>query len=177
MKKTIYFSLIGAFVIFFWQFLSYALINFHKSGAEYTPLQEEMLNYFDSIGLEQGMYLLGQPDPAIANEEGAMDQYMGGPWAVVNYQKEMSAEMIMPMVRGFLVSMVIAWLLFWLFNQQKDPSLRNRLCLAVVVGIIGFLFTPYTNFIWYKNPDIWAYFLDGIAPWVILGWIGHRMAR
>lgn len=177
MKKTIYFSLLGALVIFIWQFLSYALINLHKSGSEYTPHQDEILTFLDSIGLEQGMYLLGQPDPAIANQDGAMDQYMEKPWAVVNYQTNMSPDMIIPMVRGFLVAFVTSLLLFWLFVQQKDPSLKNRIFLALAVGLIGFLFTPYTNFIWYKNPDIWAYLIDGIVPWLILGFIGHRMAK
>lgn len=177
MKKTIYFSILGALVIFIWQFLSYALINLHKSGSEYTPQQEEILTFLDSIGLEQGMYLLGQPDPTIANEDGAMDQYMEKPWAVINYQTTMSPDMIVPMIRGFLVAFVTSWLLFWLFVQQKDPSLKNRIFLALAVGLIGFLFTPYTNFIWYKNPDIWAYMIDGIVPWLILGFIGHRMAK
>lgn len=177
MKKTIYFSLLGALVIFIWQFLSYALINLHKSGAEYTTQQEEILTFLDSIGLEQGMYLLGQPDPAIAMEDGAMDPYMEKPWAVVNYQTNMSPDMLVPMLRGFLVAFVTSWLLFWLFVQQKDPSLKNRILLALAVGMIGFLFTPYTNFIWYKNPDIWAYLADGIVPWLILGFIGHRLAK
>jgi len=54
-------------------------------------------------------------------------------------------------------------------------ALRNRLFISLSVGMIGFFFVPYTRFIWYKEPDIWAYFSDAIVPWLILGFIGHKM--
>jgi hypothetical protein len=84
--------------------------------------------------------------------------------------------MAMPMIRGLLVCFVISFLLFWLFLQQKNPTLTNRLLLALAVGMIGFFFVPYSNFIWYKAPDIFAHFADGIVPWLILGFLGHKMS-
>lgn len=177
MKKHLLFSLIGALVIFIWQFLSYAAINFHAPASRYTPQQQEILTYFEQVGLEEGMYILGQPDPNAPEGTEDMDSYMNKPWAVINYQQSMSPDMVMPMIRSLLVSFVIAFLLFWMFTQQKNPSLKNRLYLALGIGLIGFFFTPYTNFIWYKNPDIWGYLIDGIAPWMLLGYLGHRFAK
>lgn len=179
MKKKILFSLIGAVIIFLWQFISFALVNFHQSSMQYTKAQEEILQAMENSGLQEGMYLLGQPDPSLSSDAKKQEykQYEGKPFAIINYRKSMSMDMAMPMFRGFLVAFVISWLLFWIFLQQKDPSLKNRVILALSVGLIGFFFTPYTNFIWYKNPDIFAYFADGIVPWIILGFIGHKMAR
>jgi glycerol uptake facilitator-like aquaporin len=105
-----------------------------------------------------------------------MEKMEGKPWAVINYHKVNSMSMAMPMIRGLLVCFVISFLLFWLFQQQKNPTLTNRLLLALAVGMIGFFFTPYTNFIWYQAPDIFAHFADAIVPWFILGFIGHKMA-
>ncbi len=85
MKKALLFALIGAVILFAWQFLSFAMPNFHKSSMEYTPLQDEILAAIDNSGLKEGMYML-------------------------------------------------------------------------------------------KEPDIWAYMLDGIVPWALLGLVGHRMA-
>ena len=178
MKRKLLFSLIGAIVIFAWQFLSYAMPNFHKSAARYTPAQDSILNMIEKQGLKEGMYFLGQPDPSLsqAEQQAAMEKMDGKPWAIINYHETNTMSMAMNMTRGFLVCFVISFLLFWLFLQQKNPTLMNRLFLALAVGMIGFFFVPYTNFIWYKAPDIFAHFADAIVPWVILGFIGHKMA-
>ncbi len=178
MKTKLLFSIIGAVVIFVWQFLSNAMPNFHKSAAEYTPMQDSILQTCEKMGLKEGMYFLGQPDPSLtmAQQEEIMKKLEGKPWAVMNYHETNVMSMPMNMIRGFLVDIVISFFLFWLFLQQKDPSLMKRILLALAVGMIGFFFVPYTNFIWYKTPDIFAYFADAIVPWVLLGFIGHLMA-
>ena len=177
MKRKLLFSLIGAIIIFAWQFLSYAMPNFHKSASGYTPMQDSLLLMLEKQGLSEGMYLLGQPDPSLsqAEQQAAMEKLDSKPWAVINYHKTNSMSMVMPMIRGIMVCFVISFLLFWLFQQQKNPTLMNRVYLALAVGMIGFFFVPYTNFIWYKAPDIFAHFADAIVPWVLLALIGHKM--
>jgi hypothetical protein len=178
MKRKLLFSLIGAIIIFVWQFLSYAMPNIHKSAMQYTPAQEKMLQALKDSGITEGMYLLGQPDPSLSSEQqaAAMKDYDSKPWAVVNYHEKNSMSMAMPMIRGFLVCFVIAFLLFFIFLQQKNPTLQNRILVALSVGLIAFFFEPYTNFIWFKAPDIFAHFADAIIPWLILGFVGHKMA-
>ena len=178
MKTKLLFSVIGAIVIFTWQFLSNAMPNFHKSASAYTPVQDSILKMCGKQGLKEGMYFLGQPDPSISmdQQKAAMEKLEGKPWAILNFHETNSSNMAMNMARGFMVCMVISFLLFWLFLQQKDPTLMNRILLALAVGMIGFFFVPYTSFIWYKAPDIFAHFADGIVPWLILGFIGHKMA-
>jgi len=178
MKRQLLFSFIGAVIIFAWQFLSYAMPNFHKSASEYTPSQDSILQGIAKQGLSNGMYFLGQPDPSLsqAEQNAYMEKIQGKPWAIINYHETNTMSMTMNMIRGFLVCFVISFLLFWLFLQQKNPTLMNRLFLSLAVGIIGFFFVPYTNFIWYKAPDIFAHFADAIIPWLILGFIGHKTA-
>jgi len=178
MKQKIFFSLIGAVILFAWQFLSFAMPNFHKAASRYTPAQADILQKLEEAGLQEGMYYLGQPDPSLSKEQQseAMKALDGKPWAVINYHKVSSMGMAMPMIRGFLVCLVTAFMLFWLILQQKTPTLANRILLSLAVGLIGFFYLPYANFIWYKEPDIFAYFADGIVPWLILGFIGHKMA-
>jgi hypothetical protein len=178
MKRKLLFSAIGAIIIFAWQFFSNAMPNFHKSASQYTAAQDEILQKLEELGINEGMYFLGQPDPLLskAEQQASIDKMDGKPWGVINYHKVNSMNMGMNMIRGFLICFVISFLLFWLFQQQKDPSLKNRLFLSLTVGMIGFFFVPYTNFIWYKAPDIFAHFADGIVPWLILGFVGHKMA-
>jgi len=178
MKRKLLFSIIGAVIIFAWQFLSFAMPNFHKSASRYTPTQDSILQLVAKQGLTEGMYFLGQPDPSLSQteQEAYLEKLDGKPWAVINYHESNTMSMAMNMIRGFIVCFVISFLLFWLFLQQKNPTVINRLYLALAVGVIGFFFVPYTNFIWYKAPDIFAHFADAIVPWLILGFVGHKMA-
>jgi hypothetical protein len=179
MKNKLLFTLIGGVIIFVWQFMSFALVNFHQSATEYTPAQDEILAKLDELNLEEGMYFLGQPDPSLTmdEQEEVMKKYANKPWATLNYQKEMSMDMAMPMVRSLIIDFIIAFFLFWIFLQQKDANLIKRILLSVAIGFITFLSVPYTNYIWFKEPDIWAYLIDGIIPWAILGFVGHYFAR
>ncbi|MBK7173689.1 MAG: hypothetical protein IPH84_10760 [Bacteroidales bacterium] len=64
MTRKLLFSLIGAIILFAWLFLSNAMPNFHKAASTYTPKQAELLQKIQESGLEEGMYMLGQPDPS-----------------------------------------------------------------------------------------------------------------
>jgi hypothetical protein len=178
MKKALLFMLIGAIIIFVWEFISFAMPNFHKAGMEYTPLQDEVLAAIEKSGLEEGMYMLGQPDPELTREEynSAMEKYEGKPWAVLNYQMNNTSAMALNMIRGFIIYLIIAFLFFWIIRQQKDGTLLKRVLLGVAIGFIAFLLIPYTGFIWFKEPDIWAYLLDAVVPWALLGFVGHKLA-
>jgi hypothetical protein len=178
MKKTLLFSLVGGIILFVWQFISFAMPNLHESSMKYTPLQDEVLAALENSGLEEGMYMLGQPNPELPSDEAkqAMEKYEGKPWAILNYQSENTDKMAMNMIRGLIICFIIAYIFLWVIRQQKDPTVMKRVLAGLAIGLIGFFFTPYTNFIWFREPDIWAYFADGIVPWVILGWVGHKMA-
>lgn len=179
MKKRILFSLIGALIIFVWEFLSFAMPCFHSASQTYTPAQGEILNKLQEVGLQEGMYLLGQPDPSLSSKEKEemMKSLDGQPWAVINYHKQNSMDMASPMIFGVLVCLLISFLLFWIFQQQKNPTLLNRILVSLAVGGIAFLYHPLTHYIWYREPDIFAYMLDATIPWLILGFIGHKMAK
>lgn len=178
MKKTVLFALLGGIILFAWQFLSWAMPNFHQKAQEYTPLQDEILQSIEDSGLAEGMYFLGQPDPELSGDayKQATEKYYGRPWAVLNYHAVNEDKMVMNMIRGFIMTILISLIFIGLVRQQKDPTLMKRILLGLGVGLISFIFVPYTNYIWFQAPDIWAYLLDGTAPWIILGWLGHKMA-
>lgn len=178
MKKSLLFALIGGVIIFVWQFISFAIPNFHKAGMEYSPVQDEVLAAIEKSGMKEGMYMLGQPSPDLPKEDydAAMKTYEGKPWGILNYQLDSSMSMALNMFRGFIIALIVALIFFWILRQQKNPTLMKRVLLGIGIGFMSFLFVPYTNFIWFKEPDIWAYMLDGVVPWAILGFVGHKMA-
>lgn len=177
MKKHLLFSVIGGIIIFTWQFLTYAMPNFHKSAQTYTPLQDSIMQNFKDLGLEQGMYMLGMPNPDNQAEVDASWSEESSTWAILNYRINDSNSMGLPMFRSFVIGMLIAGLLFWLLKQKENTSLSYKILLSVVIGFMAFMYIPYSNYIWYKAPDIYAHLIDGIVPWAILASIGHLFLK
>jgi len=174
MKKFILPSLVGGLILFFWQFLSFAAINLHGSAQEYTPLDRDILAFLAELDLEEGMYALGSPSPEErADPDGLGAEYMarmeGQPHAVLNYRSEWRGNMLPNLIRSLVMNLLTAALMFWLVGQLSNPTLGKRVAVAVGIGFLGFMFYPYSNFIWFKNPDIWAHLADAVIPFALIG--------
>lgn len=183
MKKSLIGALVGAIIIFVWQFLSFAAVNLHKPAQQYTEKQDAIMSFLNSQGLEEGGYILPSvPETASNSEmEAAMKASDGKPWASVQYHKEAQnsiSDMMMNMVRGFLVNFVIVFLFCWIVRKMVAPTFGTILGSALAVGMISFLNQPYTGFIWYKWFDIWAFLLDAVVCWGLTGlWLGWWLRR
>jgi hypothetical protein len=57
MKKSLIGAIVGGIIIFLWQFLSWALINFHKPAQQYTAKQDAVMTILNS-NLEEGGYIM-----------------------------------------------------------------------------------------------------------------------
>lgn len=180
MKKTIIGALVGGLIIFLCQFLSYALLNLHKPAQQYTEKQETILNFLKDQQLVEGGYIVPNLPETASSED--MENYMknvsGKPWASIQYHQAMDTNMTMNMVRGFITNIVIILLFCWLIYRMNAPGFSTILLSALVVGVIVFLNQPYTNFIWYKNFDIWASFADALIGWGLAGlWLAWWLSR
>ena len=179
MRRLLLSSLAGGLILFFWQFLSFAGLNLHGAAQEYTPLDQEILAHLAKLDLDEGMYALGSPSPEErADPDGLGAEYMarmeGQPHAVLNYRHAWSGNMLPNLLRSLMMNVLTALLLVWLLGQISDPTLGKRIGIAVAVGFIGFMFYPYSNFIWYKNPDIWAHLADSVVPFALIGLLSSR---
>lgn len=178
MKKHIIFSFVGGLILWLWQFISFAAANLHGSAAEFTPKSQEIIAAIEASGIEEGRYLLGQIDPAlIAAGEATGFETAGKPWAILHWDRSMESNMGMNMFRGVMVCVLVAALLFSLIQGFSDPTVKKGAGVGLLVGFMAFLAIPYTNYIWYESPDIWAYALDAVIPWVGMGSLAGRMAQ
>lgn len=180
MKKAVIGSLVGAIIIFIWQFLSFGLINLHEPAQQYTEKQEAIMKFLKSQGLEEGGYFLPNvPEGTSMDEQHkAMDAAVGKPWAIIQYHNELEDGMTVNMIRGFLVDFVVVFLFCWLVGKMAAPGFGTIFTSALVVGLIAFLIQPYTGTIWYKFFDIWAFFIDAIVAWGLTGlWLGWWLRR
>jgi len=74
LKKYLLFGLVGGLILFFWQFLSNAALDFHHDFHRYTEHQDQITHYIDSLQLEEGSYMMPMYPSGLSQEE--IDQYM-----------------------------------------------------------------------------------------------------
>ncbi len=171
MKRLILASVIGALLIFIWQFLSFALLDLHRPASQYTPKQNEILNYLSSQLPEEGGYMVPNlPEGASMDQnESFMKEYGGKPWAIISYHKAMKIDMTMNMIRGFLVNIFMVGLFAWLLSKTNFTSIGQFAAAGIAVGFIVFFNVPYTNHIWYQTFDLNASLMDALISWILAG--------
>lgn len=180
MGKTIIGALVGGLLIFIWQFISWGPGSLHRSAQEYTPKQDSILAYLSSQFSEDGAYFMPTYPQGTTSEEmqKIMDASKGKPWAQVYYHKELKIDMLMNMIRGFLVNIVLAWLFIWLIGKLSSPSFGKIFSSALAVGVIVFLNTSYTMHIWYHSFDLYAHLADALVSWALVGiWLGWWLTK
>lgn len=177
MKRLLIFALVGGVTLWFWQFLSYAIVNLHEPASRYTPMQDEILAALAPFALEPGQYYLGQPSPEeVASGGWDAAKYQGKPWAVLHWEPVKDSSMVMPIVRSILICILTAGLFYALVRRLRSPSPLNGLTAGVGVGLIGYFFIPYSDFIWYETPGIVAHLIDAVVPWSLVGLLAGKMA-
>jgi hypothetical protein len=179
MKRKITASLIGAIILFIWQFLSQAALDLHSMEHQYAPNQDTIVAFLSSQ-LKEGKYKLPLPKPGCTMEEAQqfMKESAGKPSIILDYQIAQSGSMAMNMVRGILTNIVILFLFISLLDKLAAPNFKIILLSSVFVGLIGFLNHSYTNYIWYHAPGIWIDLLDAVAGWGLVGlYLGKVKSR
>jgi hypothetical protein len=180
MKKMLIGALVGGLIIFIWQFISFAAVNFHKSSQQYTDKQDAILNFLGSQGLAEGGYVLPSlPEGSSMEEyETQMKTAEGKPWATIQYHSSMENNMVMNMIRGLLVNIVAVFLFCWMVTKMENINFGTVMASALVLGLIIFFNAPYVNHIWYQSFDIWAHFMDYLVSWGLTGaWLGWWFTR
>ena len=180
MKKILVGSIVGGLIIFIWQFLSFAAINFHQPSQQYTDKEDAILEFFKSQGLEEGGYVIPSAPEGMSmkEHEAKMESEIGKPWATIQYHSELKNNMIMNMIRCLIVNIIAVYFFCWFIRRMNAPTFSGIFTGALVLGLIIFLNAPYINHIWYDTFDIWAYLLDYVVSWGLVGlWLGWYLTR
>jgi hypothetical protein len=172
------FALVGGLTLWFWQFLSFAIVNLHEPASRYTPMQDEILAALAPFELEAGQYYLGQPSPEeVASGGWDASRFEGKPWAMLHWEPSKDSDMVMPIVRSMLIGILTAALFYAVLRRMRAPSPLSGLATGVGIGLIGYFFIPYSDFIWYQTPGIVAHLIDAIVPWSLIGLLAGRMVQ
>ncbi|HRO42526.1 MAG TPA: hypothetical protein PL009_06810 [Flavipsychrobacter sp.] len=178
MKKILIGSLVGGLIIFIWQFISNAAIDFHYKAHQYTEQQDAILNSLSQ--LPEGGYIMPSLPKTATQQE--WEQYMkekeGKPWAMVQYHNSMQYNMGMNMARGYIVNVLTVALFCWMLLRMRPLSFGRVMTASLFIGLIVFMNGIYTGHIWYQFFDTSAHLSDAVASWVLAGlWLGWWLPR
>ena len=179
MRKQLIASLVGAVILFLWQFMSWAMLPVHHSAYGYTANQDKIMEALNQNLTEEGTYMVPGVPPGTSHEEAEklMEPNIGKPWASISYHKAFNVNMGMNMLRGFAVDLVAVFLLTWLLLNFATLSMMKALQASIAVGIIAYLTIPYLNSIWFKESSI-GHLIDALASWGGVGlWLGWWLPR
>ncbi|MCC6816721.1 MAG: hypothetical protein IT267_09940 [Saprospiraceae bacterium] len=177
--KQIIASVVGALILFIWQFLSWAAIPIHSDVYGYTASQDKILEVLNQSNLEEGTYMLPGVPPGTSHEDAEKQGQasIGKPWAQVSYHKSFDISMGMNMTRGFLVDLIALFLLSWIFLRLGKVNMQTSIFVCVSIGLIAYLTIPYLNSIWFGGSTL-GHLIDALVPWGLVGvWLGWYMNR
>ncbi|HEY0677064.1 MAG TPA: hypothetical protein VGD17_02215 [Chitinophagaceae bacterium] len=182
MKKWLIGSLVGAVLLFAWQFLSWGVTGLHDNEFKYHPQQDQIISALSANLKEDGRYMIPRPAPDVSSEEyqKVMSEMFGKPSAIITYKSSLENKMASQMIRGFLIDIVIVLLLIYLMGGRVDKSLGSIYMATLAVGFVAWLWHPYTEHNWFQSPVtiITGALLEWIIAYSILGlWIGFWLSR
>ena len=178
MKKLLIGALIGAIILFMWQFLSWSILGVHDSMQTYTPKQTEILKYLNE-NLEDGFYYLPTIPPGHSMEEmeKLTNESMGKPWAQVYMHKALTMSMHSNLSRGFLVAFLAVLLLTWVLMKIGKSNFTEILLSCIAIGLTSYLTTSYAVGIWYQTITT-GDLIDAVVSWGLVGaWLGWWLNR
>ncbi|MEO6691503.1 MAG: hypothetical protein ABIO44_04110 [Saprospiraceae bacterium] len=179
MKKEIIATIVGAIILFVWQFLSWSILPVHQSEYGYSANQDQIMTCLTQNLSESGTYMLPGSPPGTSHEEAEkdMEKHLNKPWATIHYHSSFEMSMGMNMLRGFAVDLLAIFLLTWLLRKSSSINIKTAVTSSVAIGLIGYLTIPYLNSIWFPTNSL-GHLVDAIASWGIVGvWLGWYLGK
>jgi hypothetical protein len=180
MKKLIIGALVGGILVFLWQSLSWTVLGLHNDEYRKAANQDSIISYLSSQFPEDGQYMIPRADENASSEEmeKMQESMKGKPWAVVNYHKSYDTNMVTNIIRGLLVAIIAAFFVTWVLMKNTNSSFGTTFISAVLIGLAGYLFIPYSGFIWWQAPGATTNLADAIISWGLCGaWLGWWLNR
>lgn len=177
MKKIIIGSLVGAILLFAWQSLSWMILGLHDNALKYTPTQDSLMTAISSNLKEEGQYMMPSV-PATATQkdmEECIAKNDGKPWAIVTYHKTRNMDMMIPIIRGFLICLVCLWICCLAIGRLANKSFTSVFTTALSFGIMCFLFVWYMGHNWMDTgwDVLKGELIDDVVGWSLAGvWLG-----
>jgi len=173
-------ALVGGFIIFIWQFLSWTIINLHRPAQQYTPKQDSILAYLNTQFDSSAAYFLPNlPEGASQDEMKKYEEDVKGkPWVQLAYHKSYDASMGINIIKALVTDILIVLFFCWIISGFTKNSFGKTFLAALLTGLIIYLNANYIVHIWYETFDASAYLTDYLISWGATGvWLGWWLNR
>jgi len=182
MKKWIIGSIVGAILVFLWQFLSWTMLGIHNGESKYTSNQDAIMSHLSAHLKEDGMYMLPGLPPGTSREqhEEYYKQMEGKPFATITYRTSYKFDMARPIIRGFLIDLFLVFSLIYILTRGGTPSATRIFAGSIAIGFFTWLTGPYTAYNWFQLPfeAITGHLVDSLVAWGLAGvWLGWWLNR
>jgi hypothetical protein len=180
MKKLLIGSLVGGILVFAWQSLSWTALDLHGNEYKKAPNQDSIISYLNSQLNEDGQYFVPRLESSASREEHEkyMENMKGKPWAVISFHKAYDMNMVSNIIRGLIVCIIAAFFVCWILMKNTNSTFGTTFVSCVLIGVAGYLFFPYTGFIWFQGPGAMTFLTDALVSWGLCGlWLGWWLNR
>ncbi len=165
MNRILTASLLGAIIVFFYDFASWSLLSWHTPQS-FTS-NDEVAEVIQKNAPVHGIYMI--PAPTQTGETDAK-AITNGPfiYATVRPNKLTSSwSMLKPMALSFLLNLLLAWIIA--IVMHKRSTYQSRVLVGIVFGIFAGLSASLPNAIWLELPalETIARLVDPIASWLL----------
>lgn len=155
MKRLFVGGIVGGIVLFFWGFLSHAVLTLGETGINRLPDEEKVIGLLGESVKEGGLYIFPGVDHSAPPEqqEAALERYRKGPSGFLVFHPG-GGEAMSP--RQFAVQItsdiVVALIAAWILLQMTPGGFGRRLFVVVCLGLLveAAIGIPYWN--WYGFP-------------------------
>lgn len=173
-------SLVGAIIIFISQFLSWQALGLHYPAQQYTPKQDSILAYLNTQFDSDGGYIMPSlPKGASSDDMSKLGKESENkPWVQISYHKSLDTNMGVNMAKNFVTNFIMVLFFCWIISGYTSNTFGKTFIAALLVGLIIFLHSSYTEHIWYETFDLKAHLADYLVSWGITGiWLGWWLNR
>jgi hypothetical protein len=166
--------LVSAAAVWFWAFLSWAVLPIHKRDMGELPNEEAFLKAVRELNVPRGNY--GFPfcrDNAQRNDPAFIEKWKSGPSGMLNIWNP-NASMGMNMVLSFLVYLIVSIFIAYIAvaaDLPRGTGFGKALQVFAAAGILAYTFSFLPVMIWFQyttNAKITG-ILDGVVSGLITG--------
>jgi len=179
-------ALLGAVVIFVWQFVAHMLLPIGEMGFR-LPQNEDVVLQAVSSGLPQpGIYAVPSIDPAKMGDEAVRNAWIEKekthPFAFIAVAPPdpdaggMGRQLGTQFVSNFAAALIAAWLM-----AALPWGFATRVLGTTAIGIFGWLANSVPQWNWYRFPSDFAFgnLIDQGIGWLLAGaaiawWLGRQ---
>jgi len=162
MKKLVMASIGGGVILFFWGFISWTVLSWHKDTSLSFDNEAAVAQSIVQNAPQAGIYFLP------FNEKDFVD---GGPSVFAAIAPQYHLDMGSTLSIGLLGYIVSALLVCLALNMCRGLNYAQRLkfvlLLGLIIGLVGHF--PYWNWMNFSTPYTLVMILDSVLGWLLAG--------